>query len=167
MDCFTKWAKAMPTFKVDRETAAFFVFNQIIARFGIPKVIFTDHGSHFKNRMMTELTTMIGFIQEHSSSFYTQANAQVEVVNKTLNTILKRTIDAAHSNWNIMLYPTLWVYRTNVKTATGLSPFQLIHRVEVVTPVECEIPSLKIAIHVLPETMELKEHLVHLEHLDE
>ena len=47
VDYFTKWAEAMPTFKVDRETVAFFVFNQIIARFGIPKVIFTDHGSHF------------------------------------------------------------------------------------------------------------------------
>ena len=38
---------------------------------------------------------------------------------------------------------------------------------EVVTPVECEIPSLKIAIHVLLDTTELEERLVHLEHLDE
>ena len=38
---------------------------------------------------------------------------------------------------------------------------------EAVTPTECEILSLKIAIHVLPDTTELEEHLVHLEHLDE
>ena len=31
----------------------------------------------------------------------------------------------------------------------------------------CYIPSLKIAIHVLPDTTELEECLVHLEHLDE
>ena len=67
MDYFTKWAEAMPTFKVDGETTAFFVFNHIIARFGIPKVIVIDHGSHFQNSMMTELTTMLGFRQEHSS----------------------------------------------------------------------------------------------------
>ena len=66
-----------------------------------------------------------------------------------------------------MLYPTLWVYRTNVKTTTGFSSFQLVHGVEVITPVECEIPSLKIDIHVLPDTIELEERLVHLEHLDE
>ena len=58
---FTKWAEAIPTFKADGETAAFFVFNQIIERFGIPKEIDTDHGSHFQNSMMTELTTMLGF----------------------------------------------------------------------------------------------------------
>ena len=66
-----------------------------------------------------------------------------------------------------MLYPTLWAYRTNVNTATGYSPFQLVHGVEAVTPIECEILSLKIAIHVLPDTTELEERLVHLEHLDE
>ena len=66
-----------------------------------------------------------------------------------------------------MLYPTLWAYQTNVKTTTGFSPFQLVHGVEVVTPIECEIPSLRIVIHVLPDMTELEERLLHLEHLDE
>ena len=38
---------------------------------------------------------------------------------------------------------------------------------EAVTPIECEIPSLKIAIHVLPDTTKLEERLVHLENLNE
>ena len=79
---------------------------------------------------------MLGLSPEHSSSYYPQANGQVEAVNKTLKTILKLTIDAAHSNWHIMLYPALWAYRTNVKTATGFSPFQFIHGLEAVTPIE-------------------------------
>ena len=54
-----------------------------------------------------------------------------------------------------------------MKTATRFSPFQLIHGVEEVTPVECKIPSLNIAIHVLPDTTELEERLLHLEDLDE
>ena len=70
VDYFRKRAEAMPTFKADGETTAFFVFNQIIAWFGIPKVIVTYHGIHFQNDMMTELTTMLGFRQEHSSSYY-------------------------------------------------------------------------------------------------
>ena len=58
--------------------------------------------------MMIELTTMLRFRQEHSSSYYPQENGQVEAVNKTLKTILKHTIDAAHYNWHIMIYPSLW-----------------------------------------------------------
>ena len=80
----------MPTFKEDGEKVAYFVFNQIITRFGIPKEIVTDHGSHFQKSMMTELTTMLGFNQDHSSSFCSQENGQVEAVNKTLKTILNQ-----------------------------------------------------------------------------
>ena len=49
---FKKWVEEMPTYKADGETVAFFIFNQIIARFGIPKEIVTGHGSHFQNSMM-------------------------------------------------------------------------------------------------------------------
>ena len=105
---------------------------------------------------------MLRFRQEHSSSYHPEANGQAEAVNKNLKIVLKRTIDAGRSNWYIMLYAALWAYQTNVKTTTGFSPFQLVHGVEAVTPIECEIPSLKIAIHVLPNTTELEEHLLHL-----
>ena len=70
-------------------------------------------------------------------------------------------------NWHIMLYPALWAYRTSVKTATGFSPYQLVHGVESILPVESKIPSLKLAMELLPDTSPLEEHLVHLEQIDE
>ena len=66
-----------------------------------------------------------------------------------------------------MLNLALWAYWINVKTTMVFYPFQLVHGVEVVTPVECEILSLRIGIHVLPNVTELEERLLHLEHLDE
>ena len=66
-----------------------------------------------------------------------------------------------------MLYFALWAYRTTVKTATYFSPYQLVHGVESVLLIECEIPSLKLAIELLPDTSPLEERLVHLEQLDE
>ena len=88
----------MPTYKADGETAAFMIFNEIIAWFDIPEEMVTDHGIHFQNNMITELTTMLWFKQEHSSSFYPQANGQVKEVNKTLKTILNCTINTTQSN---------------------------------------------------------------------
>lgn len=164
---FTKWVEATPMFANDDETATLFIFNQIISKFEVPKEIVTNHGNYFQNRMMMELTSKLGFKQEHSSLYYPQANGQVEVVNKSLKTILQRTINASKSNRNLMLYLALWVYRILVTTATGFSPFQLIHGVEAMLSIECEIPSLKIVIELLPNMTELEAHLVHLEHLDE
>jgi hypothetical protein len=66
-----------------------------------------------------------------------------------------------------MLYSELWAYRTSVKTATSFSPFQLVYGLEVVLPIECQIPSLKLAVQLFPNTSPLEEWLVHLEHLDE
>jgi hypothetical protein len=108
VDYFTKWVEVMPTFNNDGETTTLFIFNQIVARFGIPKDIFTDHGSHFQNKMMYELTSNPGLRQEHSSPYYPQANVQVEDVNKSLKAILQRTINSAKSNWHLILYSALW-----------------------------------------------------------
>ena len=66
-----------------------------------------------------------------------------------------------------MLYLALWAYRTAVNTATGFSPYQLVHGVELIFSVECEIPSLKLAVELLPDTSPLEERSVHLEQLDE
>jgi hypothetical protein len=89
IDYFTKWVEAMPMFKDDGETTTLFLFNQIIARFSVPREIVTDHSNHFQNQMMTELTSKLGLQKEHSSPYYPQVNGQVEAGKKTLKTILQ------------------------------------------------------------------------------
>jgi hypothetical protein len=88
-------------------------------------------------------------------------------MNKSLKTILQRMINYAKSNWHLMLYSTLWAYRTSVKTATDFSPFQLVYGLEAVLPIECQIPSLKLAVELLSNTSPLEECLLYLEQLDE
>jgi hypothetical protein len=87
VDYFTKWAEDMPTFLNYGRTAALFLFNHIIARFGVPQAIVTDHGSHFQNQMIGELRAKLGFLHEKSSPYYPQENGQVEAINKVLKTI--------------------------------------------------------------------------------
>jgi hypothetical protein len=108
VDYFTKWVEAMPTFKDGGEIATLFLFNHIIARCDVSREVVTDHGSHFQNHMMTKLTSKPGLRKKHSSTYYPQANGQVEAVNKTLKTILQQTINSAKSNWHLMLYSTCW-----------------------------------------------------------
>ena len=66
-----------------------------------------------------------------------------------------------------MLFSALWAYRTSVKTLTGFTPFQLVYILEVVLPIECEIPSLQLAIKLLPATSEEEKHFLYLAQLDE
>ena len=53
IDYFTKWAEAMPAFAANGKNAATFIFNHVISHFGVPQDIITNHGSRFRNTMMT------------------------------------------------------------------------------------------------------------------
>ena len=77
VDYFTKWAKAMPTYVEDGKTTALFLFNHIIARFGVPQSIITDHGSHFRNEMIEELSAKLGFLHEKSTPYYPRDNGSL------------------------------------------------------------------------------------------
>jgi hypothetical protein len=81
--------------------------------------------------------------------------------------MLQRTINSSKSNWNLMLYSTLWAYQNLFKTATVFSPFQLVYGLEAVFPIECQIPYLKLEVELLPNTTMLEECLVYLEQLNE
>ena len=152
VDYFTKWVEAMPTLSEDGHTMAQFLCNHVISRFEIPQAIVTDHDKHFRDHMVTELTTQLCLRHDSSTPYYPQANGQVEAVNKVLVTMLQRTIDMHKSNWHLMLFSALWAYQTLVKDATEFTPFQLVYGLEATLPIECEIPSLKLAVELLPNT---------------
>eukprot|EP00253_Pinus_taeda_P033342 PITA_33342 len=138
VDYFTKWVEVMPTLSEDGHTVAQFLFNHVISRFKVPQAI--------------SLIT---------------ANGQVEVINKVLVTMLQCTVGMHKSNWHLMLFSAFWAYRTSVKDATGFTPFQLVYGLEATLPIKCEIPSLKLAVELLPNTTPVEQHLLYLEWLDE
>jgi hypothetical protein len=49
----------------------------------------------------------------------------------------------------------------------GFTPFQLVYGIKDVLPIECEIPSLKLTVELLPNTSAEEERLLYLMQLDE
>ena len=64
----------MPTFNNIGKTAALFFFNHVIAWFGVPQSIVTDHEKNFRNHMMSELTSKLGLSHDNSTPYYPQSN---------------------------------------------------------------------------------------------
>ena len=117
--------------------------------------------------MMTELTDQRGLRHDSSTPYYPQANGLVEAINKILVTMIKQITGIHKLNWHSMLFSALWAYRTSVKTSTGFTPFQLVYGLEVVLPIDCKIPSLKLAIELLPATSKEEKRFLYLAQLDE
>ena len=117
--------------------------------------------------MMSELTEKLGLRHEKSTPYYPQANDQVEEIKKVLITMLRWMIGIHKMNWHMMLFSTLWAYKTSFKSATRFTPFQLVYGIESILSIECEIPSLKLAVKLLPNTSAEEEHLLYLMQLEE
>jgi hypothetical protein len=81
--------------------------------------------------------------------------------------MLQRTVNKHKTNWHHILFSALWAYRTAMKTTTDFTPFHLVHGVEATLPIECEIPTLRTAIELLPDTAPMGQRLLNLESLDE
>jgi hypothetical protein len=52
----TRWVKARAVKDCSVATTVHFIFNDIITRFGFPKVLMSDQGTHFINKIVEALT---------------------------------------------------------------------------------------------------------------
>ena len=83
-------------------------------------------------------------------------NGAVEAANKNIKKIIKKTTDT-YKDWYEKLPSTLNAYLTSVRTSTEAIPFSLVYGMEVVLPLEVQIPSLRVLIETKLEEAEWVE----------
>ncbi|XP_052880466.1 uncharacterized protein LOC128286792 [Gossypium arboreum] len=74
-------------------------------------------------------------------------NGAVEVANKNIKNIVGKMTET-YKDWHEKLPFALYAYRTSIRTSTGATPFSLVYGMEVVLPIEVEIPSLRVLAEV-------------------
>ena len=117
---------------------------------------------------MSNLCERFGFKQHNSSMYNAPANGLAKAFNKTLFNLLKKIVDKSKMDWHEQVGEALWAYRTTYRMPTQATPYSLVYCVEVVLPVDLQIPSLRIAIHEgLTDEDNTKLCLQELEALDE
>ena len=70
-------------------------------------------------------------------------NGTVEAANKNIKKIIQKMV-VTYKDWHEMLPFALHGYHTSIRTSIGENPFSLVYGMEVVLPVEVEIPSLRV-----------------------
>jgi hypothetical protein len=164
----TKWAEAKAVKEDDGKQTAIFLYENIIVRFGCPKILISDRGTHFLNETMEEMTKLFKINHRKTTPYHPQTNGHTERVNQTLVRILRKTVMDSKRDWDAKLAAALWAYRTTYKVTTRATPFALMYGVEAILPIKFEVPSLRVAINERLDTSKsLKDRLERLEALSE
>ncbi|GJR86359.1 reverse transcriptase domain-containing protein [Tanacetum coccineum] len=91
VDYLSKWveAKALPT--NDARVVCKFL-KSLFARFGAPRAIISDRGTHFCNDQFAKVMQKYGVTHRLSTAYHPQTSGQVEVSNRGLKRIIVRPL---------------------------------------------------------------------------
>nr|GEX37424.1 reverse transcriptase domain-containing protein [Tanacetum cinerariifolium] len=137
IDYLSKWveAKALPT--NDARVVCKFL-KSLFARFGSPRALISDHGTHFCNDQFAKVMLKYGVTQRLSTAYHPQTSRQVEVSNRGMKILLEKTIGENRASWSDKLDDALWAFRTAYKTPIGCTPYKLVYRKACYLSIELE-----------------------------
>nr|GEZ70087.1 reverse transcriptase domain-containing protein [Tanacetum cinerariifolium] len=137
VDYLSKWveAKALP---INDARVVVKFLKSLFSRFGTPKAIISDRGTHFCNDQFSRVMVKYGVTHRLSTAYHPQTSGQVEATNRGIKRILERTVGENRASWSDKLEDALWAFRTVVKTSIGCTPYRLVYGKACYLPHEIE-----------------------------
>nr|GEZ55869.1 reverse transcriptase domain-containing protein [Tanacetum cinerariifolium] len=126
VDYLSKWVEAKALLTNDARVVCKFL-KSLFARFGTPRAIISNRGTHFCNDQFAKVMLKYGVTHRLATVYHPQTRGQVEVSNRGLKRILEMTVGENHASWSDTLEDTLWAFRTAFITPIGCTPYKLVY----------------------------------------
>ncbi len=127
IDHYSKWCEAKAVVDHGAKTAARFLEDEVIYRYGVPKFVLTDNGG----KWATEFDAMCkdyDIHHQHTAPQWPQCNGMAERLIKTIKhgiTVLSVVLDNANC-WDEQLAKVMFGYKCGIQFSTKFSPFMIL-----------------------------------------
>lgn len=115
-------------------TVARAFYEEIVARFCIPKLLVTDNGTNFTSKLFSETCKLLGVKKIHITAYHPQANGSLERSHRPLAEYLRSFVDNDDRCWDQWLRQAMHVHNNTVHTATKLTPTKSLYGFEFQMP---------------------------------
>ena len=93
VDYVSKWVEALPYRPADARHARKMFHEVIFPRFGTPRMVISDGGSHFINKTFRAFLKELGAKHNIATPYHPQTSGQAETLNKQIKNILQKTVN--------------------------------------------------------------------------
>ncbi len=127
VDHYSKWCEAKAVADHEAKTAARFLEDDLICRYGVPKYVLTNNGGEWGAEFET-MCRDYAIHHQRTAPQWPQCNGMAERMIKTLkHGITVLTANPANmSYWDEHLAKVLFGYRCGVQSSTKFSPFMVL-----------------------------------------
>ncbi|GJR04748.1 reverse transcriptase domain-containing protein [Tanacetum coccineum] len=141
VDYFTKWIEAKPLAKTTEKVVKKFVWDNIVCKYGLPKIIVMDNETNFIHDPFKSWCKKLNITQINTVVAHPQANGLVERANRSLMEGIKYRLGRERKGWVDELPNVLWAHRTSLKTSNGETPYSLTFGSKAVILTEIGMPT--------------------------
>ncbi|XP_050876328.1 uncharacterized protein LOC127080035 [Lathyrus oleraceus] len=138
VDYVLKWVEEIASQKTGSKTVIKILKKNIFTRFGTPRVLINDGGSHFYNAQLARALEHYGVKHRVVTLYHPQTNRKSEVSNREVKRILEKIVSTSRKDLSLKLDKALWSYLTTYKSPIGSTPFQTVYENAFHLPVELE-----------------------------
>ena len=126
VDTFSRWPEVISVPDLRMKTFVDAFIDVIVCRHGCPSHLVSDRGGQFVGDLAMAIYQRLRVKKHTTTAYHPMSNGLCERFNQTLIRGLKTTCNSYQNNWDRMVDPFLFAYRTSVHPVTKFSPFQLM-----------------------------------------